>query len=265
MTCLSQIGSAHLVFRVGPARAALAAAALCLSLWPALAAADAPPTATPSATTAVPASRDVGIAVLAQGDIADLAWPLAQSVYGSAKLRPAALDEARARVLAGDKPAPDAPADVVELAELRAGVHGDDAASRELLATLGQRTHVKALLVVEAKDASASARLFDVGSRTFDAARYQPEAGDAGDRWENTVRSIERLFAPAAPVVVAPTAATAAVPKIPAKDTASSKPFYESPWFWVSLGTAALIGGGIFLATRDYSGDTIHLRMEVPR
>jgi hypothetical protein len=41
--------------------------------------------------------------------------------------------------------------------------------------------------------------------------------------------------------------------------------FYESGWFWGSLGGAALIGLGIFLATRDYGGDTIHLRMEVPR
>ena len=260
-----QSGSRHLVHRGGRACALVTAAVFSASLWPSLAMADAPPAAS---ATAAPSSVDQGVAVLAQGDIAEIAWPLAQSVYGSAKLRPSALDEAHARVLAGDKPAPDAKPDVVELAELRAGVHGDDAASRELLSTIGQRAHVHALLVVEAKDSAASARLFDVSSKSFDAARYAPEAGDAGDRWETTVRSLERLFAPPAPVptvVAAPKAATAAAPKVAGKDTPSSKMFYESGWFWGSLGGAALIGLGIFLATRDYSGDTIHLRMEVPR
>jgi len=261
MTSLFQSGSRHLVHRGGRACALATAITFSASLWPAVASADVPPSA-----SVAPASAGDGVAVLAQGDIAEIAWPLAQSVYGSAKLRPPALDEARARVLAGDKPAPDAKPDVVELAELRAGVRGDDAASRELLSTIGQRTHVHALLVVVATDASASARLFDVGSKTFDAARYEPEAVDAGDRWEKTVRSLERVFAPAAPpVVVAPKAAIAAVPKLDAKDASSSKPFYLSGWFWGSLGGAALIGLGIFLATRDYGGDTIHLRMEVPQ
>jgi len=262
MSSLIQSGSRHLVHRGGRACALVTAITFSAALWPAVASADVPPAAS---AAAAPSSADQGLAVLAQGDIAEIAWPLAQSVYGSAKLRPAGLDEARARVLAGDKPAPDAKADVVELAELRAGVHGDDAASRELLSTIGQRTHVHALLVIVATDSAASARLFDVGSKSFDAARYEPDAVDAGDRWEKTVRSLERLFAPATPLVVAPKATTPGAPKLDAKDTPSSKPFYTSGWFWGSLGGAALIGLGIFLATRDYSGDTIHLRMEVPR
>lgn len=264
MSSLFQSGSRHLVHRGGRACALVTAVAFSAASWPAVASADVPPADAPTATAA-PSSVDQGVGVLAQGDIATIAWPLAQSVYGSAKLRPAALDEARARVLAGDKPAPDAKPDVVELAELRAGVHGDDAASRELLSTIGQRTHVHALLVVVSTDAATSARLFDVSTKTFDAARYEPEAVDAGDRWEKTVRSLERLFAPATPLVVAPKAAILTVPKVDTKDTASSKPFYTSGWFWGSLGGAALIGLGIFLATRDYSSDTIHLRMEVPR
>lgn len=263
MAFLFQSGSRHLVHRGGRACAWVTAVAFSVSsvsLAPAVAMADPPPAA--SATPA-PASVDAGVAVLAQGDIAEIAWPLAQSVYGSSKLRPAGLDEPRARVLAGDKPAADAKPDVVELAELRAGVHGDDAASRELLGTIGQRTHVRALLVVEVKDVVASARLFDVATKTFDAARYEPELVATGNHWDATVRSLERIFSPT-PLVVAPKAATAAVP-IAAKDTPSGKQFYQSPWFWVSIGAAALLGAGIFLATRDYSGDTIHLRMEVPR
>lgn len=259
MTFFFQSASRHLVHRGGRAFACVMAVIVSLLSWPARA--DTPPVAS---VTAAPAPADVGCAVLAQGDIAEIAWPLAQSIYGSAKLRPAALDEAHARVLAGDKPAPDARPDVVELAELRAGVHGDDAASRELLGTIGQRIHVRALLVVEVKDVAASARVFDVASRTFDAARYEPELVATGNRWDATVRSLERIFAPA-PLVLASPASLAAVPKVPAKDTPSSRQFYQSPWFWVSLGAAALIGAGIFLATRDYSGDTIHLRMEVPR
>ena len=254
MASLFQSGSGHLVHRGGRATALATAVTFSAALWPAVATAD-----------TAPSSVGDGVVVVAQGDIAAIAWPLAQSVYGSAKLRPASLDEARARVLAGDKPAPDAKPDVVELAELRAAVHGDDAASRELLSTIGQRTHVHALLVVLATDSAASARLFDVSTKSFDAARYEPETRAAGDRWENTVRSLERIFAPPPPPVpaFAPKAATTTGT---AKDTpSSSKPFYASAWFWGSLGGAALIGLGIFLATRDYGGDTIHLRMEVPR
>ncbi len=50
----------------------------------------------------------------------------------------------------------------------------------------------------------------------------------------------------------------------PAKDK-SSKMFWESPWFWVALGSAALIGGAVFLGTRDWSTDNVHVRMQVPQ
>ena len=81
-------------------------------------AATAPPTTTASATAApalpaappppaapAPLAAPIGIAVVALGGATDAAWPLAQAIYGTPSLRPAMLDEPRARVLCGE-PAP---------------------------------------------------------------------------------------------------------------------------------------------------------------
>ncbi len=88
-----------------------------------------------------------GVAVVGTGTTRDDAFALARAVYGSS-LRPKRLDELRARILAGDPAPPSATKDVRELAELRAAVSGDDAASRKLLATIAQQLGVQALLVV---------------------------------------------------------------------------------------------------------------------
>jgi hypothetical protein len=71
----------------------------------------------------------------------------ARALYGS-RLRPTSLDEVRARVLAGDPPPANASRELRELAELRAGVTGEDAAGRRLLAGLAQQVGAQALLVV---------------------------------------------------------------------------------------------------------------------
>lgn len=224
----------------------------------------------PKATPAVAAR---GVAVLGVGDSADATWPLAQGVYANDALRPASIDEPHARVLAGEAPDANATRELKDLADLRAAVHGDDAASLAILATIADHVHVRDVLVVfvASPDAAPSARLFTTGSG-FDAATYQPDDGSGSVRtWSGTVRSLSRFLtgttpstnsAPAVtatPTVVTPPATPRSEPK------PGAKPFYLSPWFWGAIGAAAFGGLAVFLVTRDTSDGQIHLQMQVPK
>jgi hypothetical protein len=211
-----------------------------------------------------------GVTIVAEGEgegIADVAWPLAQTTYGKASLRPKYLTEAQARVLVGEAPPADATVELKDLAQLRTAVRGDDTVSREILGNVGRRVHTKSILVVTPHDGAApQVRLFDVTKKTFDPARWQPEPKEGGGwAWDATLGSVERALGPvAAPPVVKPKVVVASVAAAPvAKD--KSKSFYESPWFWVALGGAALLGGAVILATHDWSGDMVHMRMQVPQ
>jgi hypothetical protein len=232
-----------------------------LSLCPAAAFAEDPP------PVVQPAPPGKGVAVL--GSDADAAWPLAQAVYADGSLRPATLDEAHARVLAGEAPSGDAAADIRELAELRGGVHGDDAASRQLLGSIAQRFHVAGVLVltVGEGDAAPTARMF-LGDH-FDAAVYQPDQGSGRIRsWTGAVRSVARSMGPASavPLVTTSPAQNGGVkaPRAEPKPN-SGKPFYLSPWFWGAIGAAAFGALAVYLATRDTSGGEIHLQVQVPK
>jgi hypothetical protein len=193
------------------------------------------------------ADEPKGFAVVAADGATDAAWPLAGAVYGSITLKPPTIDDARARVLAGE---PGTTPELTELAELRAGVKGDDAASRQVLGALAQKLSLRGVVVVFAGD-PPTARLYDAESHTFDAARYTAENGD----WKAAVRSLERpyLLQPT-PLVLTP-----AEPK-----KTESKPFYLSPWFWGAIGAALLIGGGVLIATNVQTSDTIHLQLRMP-
>jgi hypothetical protein len=210
-----------------------------------------------------------GLAVLATDGATDAAWPLAAAVYGDAALRPARIDDPTARVLAGEA-APDSSADLKSLAELRAGVKGDDAASRAVLAGIAKRLAVRAVVVVFA-GTPPTARVFDASAGAFDAARYDPDpSSGAHPTWTSALRSLERPYVtrpapkPAPKEPAAKTAPAAAVHAVPPARAEKSKAFYESPWFWAAIGAAALIGGGVLVATTVQSGDTIHLQMRLP-
>ncbi len=208
------------------------------------------------------------------GDSADAAWPLAQGVYSDPALRPTAIDEPHARVLAGEPPPANAPLELKELSELRAAVHGDDAPSRQLLASIAERMHVANILVLTlgANDAPPSARLFLADGARFDASTYQPDDGTGNIRsWSGALRSLSR-FMTVAPIgsPLGPFASSSSVtsvqpvaPKTEPKP--GSKPFYLSPWFWGAIGAAAFGGLAVFLVTRDTSDGQIHLQMQVPR
>jgi hypothetical protein len=143
-----------------------------------------------------------GIAVLAVGPARDEAFALARAIYGS-RLRPTTLDEVRARVLAGAPPPANASRELRELAELRAGVTGEDAAGRRLLSGLAQQVGAQALLVVKVEPSAAQAPIVapprppasdDAGAASDAGSGASNTDGDAGTAAGNV---------PAAPTVVA--------------------------------------------------------------
>ncbi|MBX3186151.1 MAG: hypothetical protein KF819_04010 [Labilithrix sp.] len=256
------------------------------------------PAARSSAAPAAPAAPSVarepkpgaqGVGVIAIGAVKDEAFALARAVYGS-PLRPAALDEVRARVLAGGAPPASASRELRELAEVRASLTGDDAASRRLLAGIGKQVGVEALLVVKAEkadrldadagdDAGAdagerveapaastervTARLFLVDPGEFDAAQYVPESGIEGPgAWKSTVTSLARRFPAAA---VPPRVDLAPKPAALRPEEEKSRPFYASGWFWGALGGAAILAAAFYFGSQDNTADPIHLQMRVPR
>jgi len=257
------------------------------------------PLIAPPGDAKVPAPRAhrEGVAVVALAGAADAAWPLAQAIYAKASLKPAGLDEARARVLAGESPASDAPAAVRDLAETRAAIRGDDAPSRQLLASIATSLGVKAIVVVSppppaqgneapgepgatAGRASgpSSARVFLADAAAFDAPRYEQDAPGppgAASSWGGAVASLERSYGAAPPPAAATRAPAAALAGASLREdkgdrrdagkTGSTKSFFSSPWFWGAIGAAVFGGAAVYLATRDNDPGTIHLQMQVPK
>jgi hypothetical protein len=243
------------------------------------------------AAHAAPLTR--GFAVVALDGAKDVAAPLARAIYSRPSLRPdASLDEPRAHVLLGDPP----PSTLNDLASSRAAIKGDDAPSRQLLANIAADFHLRGVVVVSCATADAApstwssspsasadapakpptcnptARLFLATNGKTDA-HFEPDA-IAPDlildptqpvTWNAAVLGLDSqygVYAMPAPTPVPAGAISAAPPKENKKE--GTHYFYESPWFWGALGAAAFAGTAVFLATRDNSGDTIHLQMQVP-
>jgi hypothetical protein len=230
-----------------------------------------PPLPAPATTPApapapAPASAPNGLAVVAMAGATDAAWPLAREVYATPSLRPYGVDEARARVLAGEPPAANASPEIRDLAETVAGVHGEDAPSRSILGDVAHRLNVRALVVVHMGADAPEARVFLADGAAFDAATYYPD-GAGAVTWAAATRSLERAFGTAqgaaGPGMAAPALATHDEPRFD-NEPPKPKAFYESGWFWGALGAAAFAGGAVFFATRDNTPSTIHLQMNVP-
>lgn len=174
------------------------------------------------------------------GATTDATWPVAQAVYADAGLRPG-LTDAGARVLAGEPPKEGAPAEVRELAELRAQVKGDDAASRAILAEIARRTGARAIAVVSvAADGAVEVRVFDAASGELEGTRHRKEASG----WSPFVGLLHGRFAA---TVEPPKPEPAPAPK------KSGGSFYENPWFWVAIGGAAVAGVTVYALTRSDS------------
>jgi len=210
-----------------------------------------------------------GFVVVGAGVPAAEAFRFAQVAYKSASLRPARLTESQARVLVGEAPSSPDDKALTELAQLRDGVHGDDAASRSVLGELCRQLGVEGVAVVSPIEGQGTVVRLFLASSGFDAAVYHPAPAPGDEAWAQVVRSLERNRAglggaPAPAPMMANPDALKASPKI-ADPGGSSKPFYKSPWFWGAIGGAAFLGGGVFLATRETDASTVRLQMRVPQ
>jgi hypothetical protein len=203
--------------------------------------------------------------------ISDEAGPPARSlgreVYRDAALRPA-IDEATARVLAGEGPSGEpAKAKLTEMAEIRAAIAGAsaEAASRRLIASLGAETGA-ALVITVAMDAGRPvAKVLQVSSATY--ARIELGAtietapdGTRSFQWPGATATLKGLLPPAAP-----RPAPAAAPKVTAPPPRpvtpkESKPVWASPWFWGTIGGVAAAGITVFVLSRvTATPSTVHL------
>lgn len=211
-----------------------------------------------SSSTAEPASQEQGLLVVAAEGAEDDAFGLARALYGTPGLRPAVAED-DGRALLGDVGADpgqgtaDGGAGLRELAELRRGARGDDAATRLVLGTLARRFRAAAVVLVTTSPRLA--RVYRPGDGAFDGARYEPDA-NAASPWAATVRSLERAYG-------APPANVRATPRPPTEGRGGDRPFYASAWFWSAVGAAALGGAALYLATRDNDPETIHLQVRV--
>lgn len=252
------------------------------------------------AAHAAPLTR--GFAVVALDGAKDVASPLARSIYSRPSLRPdATLDEQRAHVLLGDPPPTASPA-MTDLASSRAAIKGDDAPSRQLLANIAADFHLRGVVVVSCATTSVAPSTWSSSTPApassgapADAPLKPPTCnptarlflasnGKTDAHFEQDAIAPDLILDPAQPVtwnaavlgldsqygvyaMPTPTPVPAgAISVVPSKEKKKegSHYFYESPWFWGALGAAAFAGTAVFLATRDNSGDTIHLQMNVP-
>lgn len=235
------------------------------------------PTAAPSPPPpAPPQTQRRGVVVVAVGDGASqqAAAALARSIYATRSLTPS-VTEAEVATLTGRAAPADASERVVSLASLRASLRDpvDDVAARAVLFQIASITGARALLVVTHDGTSATARLARVtkDAARFDAARFSPRASDppgAADDWTETVPSVEALLGPEPAAPKKPAAAPKPPPpppEIPPDETDDTQ-FYESPWFWVALGSATAIGvtALVISQTVDTSSGSVHLTGKMP-
>lgn len=220
------------------------------------------------ADAAEPANH--GAVVVAVGAGAnDAAAALARVVYRDAALRPT-LDEATARVLAGE-PAPEGASPALhELSDLRASIEraGSDVAERRLLAAIGTETHAAVIVPVSRADGAVHARALRVDGALFvgpvlTADVVTPADGKPSVVWPATAAS--SLRAAIGPLAPAPISA----PARPAPDEHASRSTFSfsNPWLWAGLGAALAAGVTAFVLSRSTGGDspTVHVGGSVPR
>jgi hypothetical protein len=177
------------------------------------------------------------------------------------------MDDATARVLCAEAPPTSSAAPLRDLAATVAALRGEDAPSRILLVEIARRASVRALITVRIAGGHPLARVFLPESNSFDAATFAPD--DAPQlAWAAAVKSLARSYgvqpqaSPPPPPGPAPQLATHETPQKTSAAT-TSRPFYQSAWFWGALGAAVLAGGGVYFAAKDTSPSTIHLELQV--
>jgi hypothetical protein len=213
---------------------------------------------------AEPARADAqhgAVVVAASAGAADAAKPLARAIYADAALRPP-VDDATARVLAGDAAPQGAAGKIGELAELRASIEAErsDAARRRLLAAIGADVGAVAVIAVERTDAGVVARILHVTAAAYDGVALVATPAGAPEvpsfTWPTTAAATVRAaIAPAGSAAPAPTR-----PKSPPADRGSGS-WLRSPWFWGPLVGVAAVGLTVLVLAETSDDDpngTVH-------
>ncbi|MBI5537174.1 MAG: hypothetical protein HY898_30910 [Deltaproteobacteria bacterium] len=222
---------------------------------PAWTAAPASAQTTPRSAAAASAPIDLhrGVAVVAVGKHSvDATWALASRVYADPLLRPARLDDATARVLAGEAPSQHADARLVELANARSAMKLDDPIAARLASSISADLEGASLLFVFAADPShPRARLFASSTRSFVTPDLwmRPDASDAAS-WDSSVAWLHAH-------------AVASRTTVPSPAPSPAKSVLTSGWFWGAIGAAAGAAVLAFTIRRDDTSDTIHLQGRV--
>jgi|GEM_PF-5879090 len=233
-----------------------------------------PPSSTPPASSAPPAPPrppatprigadqlllSHGVVVASADDASvDAAWQLASMVYGDPRLRPAKLDDATARVIAGDPPNASASPRQVELHALRGSFAPASPSSVRLLSALCAETGASAIVVVHT-DTTRQVRavVFAAAPAAFVDHELQPSSqGDSKVAWASTLAWLQRHVA--SKPEHAPSPAPSRAPR-PSEATV-----FASGWFWgavVMAAGAAVVAWSV--SSRDQSPTTIHLQGRV--
>ncbi len=225
-----------------------------------------------AAAAPVPAVRK-GVVVVAVGEgSADAAFVVAKAVYAHAEVRPGIVDR-DAQILAGGALEPNAPKDAVELAELRTKIHGDDVASRLLMAEIARRTRSRAVALVfapVAPETTPHVQLYDAADDAIEPTIFRPSdaKGDAkvDEGWPLLVSTMRARWSLTADVDGAGKSTkpekTDGSGKGEAAKGESGKLITSSVWFWVALGAAVVAGGVVYLTTRDSGTNPTPLRVQ---
>ena len=230
-----------------------------------------------------------GVIVVAIGDDAGpAARALAREIYGDEALRPR-IDDATARVLAGEEPKPGAAAKLTEIAELRKAAHEAqaDAVTRRLYASLGADLGAALVVPVAIRDGRPTARVLSV-----DKAAFEPLVLSGSNEADSTTGTTRVTWPGVAPVLTtflpkaahptssAPIGATNSAPgatgtpgatggaagaakpgPLAPKKEEPARSFWTSPWTWVGVG-AVVVAGVVVFAASQAQGDAGSLRLQ---
>ncbi|MBK8253248.1 MAG: hypothetical protein IPK82_11355 [Polyangiaceae bacterium] len=185
-------------------------------------------------------------------DSAAAARALAREVYTDEAHRPR-IDDATARVLAGDAPAPNAPPKLTEIADLRAAIaaSANETASRRLLQSLGADLGAAFVIAVSTRDNKPVARVLNVATGAFLpielTASLEPQPNAAPRPKWTEVPVLLAAIASKSPAK-SPTKSGPVGPVAPKKD--EPKSFWTSPWTWAGVGVVVAAGVIVFAVSQ---------------
>jgi hypothetical protein len=214
------------------------------------------------------------VVVIAIGDDAGpAARALAREAYADAGLRPR-LDDATARVLAGEAPKEGAAAKLTEIAELRKAAHdaSTDVVTRRLFASLGADLGAVLVVPVTIRDGRPTARVLSVDRGVFEpvvlSGSIEPDSTTGSPRvtWTGVAPILSGLLPKSARPAEggAPGASTDGGVKpgpLAPKKEEPPRSFWSSPWTWVGIGTVVVAGVVVFAVSQS-QGDGGTLRLQ---